>query len=120
MILWVMQHRALMEFGRRAALPLLCLLIIIYFGVHALFGPSGYFALDDIRHDRARFEARHHQLEQRKAALQRDIILLNPRGADPDFADELVRRHLGVIRPDELVVPLPKVEAPHSPADIRS
>jgi hypothetical protein len=44
--------------------------------------------------------------------LTRDIDLLDPRGADPDFADELVRRHLGVIRPDELIVPLDKPVAP--------
>lgn len=101
-----MQPVALLDMMKRAALPALCLLIILYFGTHALFGTSGYLALDDIRSERADLNARKLALEKRRAALERDIALLDPKGADPDFADELVRRHLGVIRPDEVIVPL--------------
>jgi cell division protein FtsB len=101
-----MQPATVIDLLKRAALPAMCLLVILYFGVHALFGSSGYFALDDIRRSRADLEARQAVLQAQKAALSRDIDLLDPRGADPDFADELVRRHLGVIRPDELIVPL--------------
>ena len=101
-----MQSASVIDLIKRAALPALCLLVILYFGVHALFGSSGYLALDDIRRSKAVLEAQQAALGSRKAALSRDIALLDPRGADPDFADELVRRHLGVIRPDELIVPL--------------
>lgn len=101
-----MQPVALLDMMKRAALPALCLLIILYFGTHALFGTSGYLALDDIRTQRAELFASKLALEKRRAALERDIALLDPKGADPDFADELVRRHLGVIRPDEVIVPL--------------
>lgn len=101
-----MQPVALLDLMKRAALPALCLLIILYFGTHALFGTSGYLALDDIRSERASLNSRKLILEKRRAALERDIALLDPKGADPDFADELVRRHLGVIRPDEVIVPL--------------
>lgn len=101
-----MQPATMIDLLKRAALPALCLLVILYFGVHALFGSSGYFALDDIRRSRLELQAEQAELARRKAALGRDIELLDPRGADPDFADELVRRHLGVIRPDELIVPL--------------
>jgi cell division protein FtsB len=109
-----MQPATIMDLLKRAALPALCLLIILYFATHALFGSSGYLALDDIRHERAELDTRHQLLLERKAALSRDIALLDPRGADPDYADELVRRHLGVIRPDELIVPLPKPVGPPS------
>lgn len=101
-----MQPVALLDMMKRAALPALCLLIILYFGTHALFGTSGYLALDDIRTQRAELSASKLALEKRRAAVERDIALLDPKGADPDFADELVRRHLGVIRPDEVIVPL--------------
>jgi cell division protein FtsB len=101
-----MQPAPVFDVLRRAALPAMCLLTISYFGAHALFGSSGYFALDDIRRSRATLEQEQKALHVRKAALGRDISLLNPRGANPDLADELVRRHLGVIRPDELIVPL--------------
>lgn len=112
MILWDMQPLPLFDVMKRAALPALCLLVILYFGTHALVGPAGYFALDDIRRERQQLDERQAALEARKAALARDIALLDPRGADPDFADELVRRHLGVIRPDEVIVPLEPAPAP--------
>jgi len=32
--------------------------------------------------------------------------LLDPRKADPDMADELVRKKLGLVRPDEVIIPL--------------
>jgi cell division protein FtsB len=107
-----MQPATMIDLLKRAALPALCMLVILYFGVHALFGSSGYLALDDIRRSKAELLAQQETLAQRKAALSRDIDLLDPRGADPDFADELVRRHLGVIRPDELIVPLEQAPAP--------
>lgn len=112
MILWVMQPLPLFDVMKRAALPALCLLVILYFGVHALAGPAGYLALDDIRRERAELDERQALLAARKVALSRDIALLDPKGADPDFADELVRRHLGVIRPDEIIVPLEPAPAP--------
>lgn len=90
----------------RAALPAVCLLVAGYFGSHALIGNTGLLALDDIRSHRAEVAARHAQLVERKAELERDIALLDPRGVDPDYADELVRRHLGVVRPDEVIIPL--------------
>lgn len=97
---------------KRAALPALCLLVILYFGVHALFGSSGIFALDDIRKSKQQLTQQHDELSARKATLGGKIGLLDPKGADPDYADELVRRHLGVIRPDEVIVPL---DAPRTP-----
>lgn len=105
-ILWEMQSFALTDALKRAALPALCLLVISYFGAHALFGTTGVLMRDDIRHEREGLIARHKELQLRKAALERNIALLDPRGADPDMADELVRRHLGVVRPDEVIVPL--------------
>ncbi len=91
---------------RRAALPALALVIIGTFGGHAVAGPNGLLALGGY----------HRSLEQRKVELarlelQRDELkhrsaLLDPRRADPDLADELVRRDLGLVRPDEVIVPL--------------
>lgn len=99
---------------RRAALPALCLMVAAYFGVHAIAGSTGLLALDEIRTQQDRLMIEQAHLELRRAALERDITLLDPAGADPDFADELVRRHLGVIRPDEVIVPLepPESRAP--------
>jgi cell division protein FtsB len=91
----------------RAALPAACLLVVAYFGTHAVMGEAGILALDGIRAERERLLADQQVLEARRADLETRISLLDPRGADPDYADELVRRHLGVMRPDEIVIPLP-------------
>ena len=107
-----MQPLSLFEMMKRALLPTVCLLIMLYFGTHAIFGPAGYLALDDIRQERSELIARRALLKERHAVISRDIALLDPRGADPDYADELVRRHLGVIRPDEVIVPLDRAPAP--------
>jgi len=112
MILWDMQPLSLLEMMKRAMLPALCLLIMLYFGTHALFGPAGYFALDDIRSERAELVEQRAVMLERRILLSRDIELLDPHGTDPDFADELVRRHLGVVRPDEVIVPLERPGLP--------
>ena len=46
------------------------------------------------------------RLEQERAQLRHRSELLDPRKADPDMADELVRKDLGLVRPDEVIVPL--------------
>lgn len=95
------------EFIARAAIPAACLMIAAYFAGHALFGQTGVLALSDIHARKAELRAEHERLLESKRALDRDVALLDPRGVDPDYADELVRRHLGVVRPDEVIVPLP-------------
>ena len=46
------------------------------------------------------------QIEQERAQLKHRSQLLDPRKADPDMADELVRKDLGLVRPDEVIIPL--------------
>ena len=46
------------------------------------------------------------QIEQERPQLRHRSELLDPRKADPDMADELVRKELGLVRPDEVIVPL--------------
>jgi len=106
-----MQSSALSSLLSRAMLPVLCLLVAGYFASHALFGTSGTLALDDIRREKAALSQHQDALEVREAELKRNIALLDPKGVDPDYADELVRKHLGVVRPDEVIVPLEKPAA---------
>jgi cell division protein FtsB len=99
---------AVLELVRKAVVPTLCLMVSAYFLHHAVMGPTGVLALADIRARTAALEAEARALQAERARLEGEIALLDPRGADPDFAEELVRRHLGVARPDEVIVPLPE------------
>ena len=46
-------------------------------------------------------------LEAERDRLAHRSDLLDPRGADVDLADELIRSELGFVRPDEVIVELP-------------
>lgn len=91
----------------RAALPALCVLVAGYFAFHAVDGPTGYSAWREYQVQHARLDMAVENSKEQKTALQRQLALLNPRAVNPDLADELVRRNLDLIRPDEVVVPLP-------------
>ena len=91
---------------RRVAMPALALIVVGTFAGHAVAGPNGLLAwggyhraLNDRKVELAR-------LEQERAQLRHHSKLLDPRKADPDMADELVRKDLGLVRPDEVIVPL--------------
>lgn len=94
---------------KRAALPALGMLIIANFLGYALAGDNGVLAWGDYRRVTAERAAELAQLEAEKARLAHRARLLDPRRADPDLAEELVRRDLGLVRPDEVII---EVEAP--------
>ena len=91
---------------RRAAAPALALIVVGTFAGHAIAGPNGILAWGGYHRALKERQAELAQLQQEKAELKHRSDLLNPRKADPDMADELVRKQLGLVRPDEVIVPL--------------
>jgi cell division protein FtsB len=91
---------------RAAAMPALATLIVAFFGGFALFGSNGVLAWGDYANKLEVRRTHLIQLEKDKAVLANRVALLDPRHANPDLVDEMVRRDLGVARPDEVIVPL--------------
>jgi cell division protein FtsB len=91
---------------RAAAMPALATLIVAFFGGFALFGSNGVLAWGDYANKLEVRRAHLIQLEKDKAVLSNRVALLDPRHANPDLVDEMVRRDLGVARPDEVIIPL--------------
>ena len=91
---------------RRVAMPALALIVVGTFAGHAVAGPNGLLAWGGYHRALNERKAELAQLEQQKAQLRHHSALLDPRKADPDMADELVRKDLGLVRPDEVIVPL--------------
>ena len=91
---------------RRMLWPALALLVVGNFAGYAIAGPNGLLAWGGYHRDFNERKAELAKLEEQKAKLQHRSKLLDPNKADPDMADELVRRDLGLIRDDEIVVPL--------------
>ena len=94
---------------RRAAWPAAGMLVIAYFLGAAIVGENGVLAWGDYRRVKTQEIAQLAQLEAERARLAHRAALLDPAHADPDLVEEMVRRDLGLMRPDEVVIP---TEAP--------
>jgi cell division protein FtsB len=91
---------------RRAALPATGLLVICYFLGAAVVGDNGVLAWGDYRRANAERSVKLTQLEAERARLAHRARLLDPANADPDLAEEMVRRQFGYVRPDEVIIRL--------------
>ena len=91
---------------RRAAMPALALIVVGNFAGYAIAGPNGLLAWGGYHRDLNERKAELVRLEAERARLRHHSALLDPKKADPDMADELVRRDLGLVRPDEVIIPL--------------
>ncbi|HEX6410240.1 MAG TPA: septum formation initiator family protein [Sphingomicrobium sp.] len=91
---------------RRVFWPALALIIVGNFAGYAVAGPNGLLAWGGYHRDLQTRKFELAKLEAEKVQLRHRSALLDPRKADPDMADELVRRDLGLVRPDEVIVPL--------------
>ena len=91
---------------RRAAVPALALIVVGTFAAHAVAGPNGILAWGGYHRALEQRQAELAQIQKQEAELKHRSDLLNPNSADPDIADELVRKRLGLVRPDEVIVPL--------------
>jgi cell division protein FtsB len=91
---------------RRAALPALAFLIIANFAGYAVMGENGVLSWGDYRRQKAERSVQLAQVEAERDRLAHRVALLDPNNADPDLVDEMVRRDLGGVRPDEVVIPL--------------
>ena len=86
--------------------PALAVLVVGNFAGYAVAGPNGLLAWGGYHRDLNERKAELAQLQAERGQLRHRSALLDPRKADPDMADELVRRDLGLVRPDEVIVPL--------------
>ena len=91
---------------RRAAAPALAFIVVGTFAGHAVAGPNGLLAWGGYHRDLESRKAELTRLEAERQQLRHRSALLDPRKADPDLAEEMVRDRLGLVREDEVIVPL--------------
>ena len=91
---------------RRLAIPALAALVVGTFAGHAVAGPNGILAWGGYHRALKERQAELAELKREEAQLRHHSRLLDPNKADPDMADELVRKNLGLVRPDEVIIPL--------------
>ncbi|MET0310402.1 MAG: septum formation initiator family protein [Sphingomonas sp.] len=94
---------------RRAGLPAAVLIAIGFFAYNAVLGPNGVVAAKEVKRDLDQKNQEFAALQKKRAEIKNRVDLLDPkRGADPDMVEELARKQLNVVRPDEVIVPLKK------------
>ena len=93
---------------RRAGPPAALLIVGAFFGGYAIMGPNGALAYGDIQRQLDKREVDLARLEKQRAELKNRVALLDPRHADPDMVDELARKKLNVVHPDDMIVDLGK------------
>ena len=98
--------RTLSELFKAAAGPAIALMIIGFFGGYALVGPNGVLAWGDYRQALSAKQAELAGLQAQKRVVENRVALLDPRKANPDLADELIRKRLGYSHPDEIIIPM--------------
>jgi cell division protein FtsB len=91
---------------RRVAAPALGLLVIGYFLTAAIAGDNGVLSWGEYRKAKEERQTQLQQLKSQEAQLTHRAKLLDPKQTDPDLAEEITKRELGVVRSDEVVVPL--------------
>ena len=91
---------------RRVFWPALALIVVGNFAGYAVAGPNGLLAWGGYHRDLAERKVELASLQAERDRLRHRSALLNPKKADPDMADELVRKDLGLVRQDEVIVPL--------------
>jgi cell division protein FtsB len=90
---------------RSAAPAAIALLVIAHFAGFAMFGSNGLLAWGDYKRTLAKRTAELELVQRERDRLAHHAALLDPRKVDPDYADELVRRETGQVRPDEVIIP---------------
>jgi cell division protein FtsB len=91
---------------RRSLLPASLLIVVAFFGSYAVFGPNGALAYGDIKHQLTVHQQQLTLLQKQRDTLQNNVALLDPNHANMDMADQQAREKLGVVRSDEVILPL--------------
>ena len=91
---------------RRAGLPAAALILMGFFGYYAVLGPNGVLSYRDYSRQLEQRQKEFAELDKQRARLKNRVALLDPKHANPDIVDELTRKDLNVVHPDEVIVPL--------------
>src|SRR3546814_20658925 len=77
-----------------------------FFGGYAVLGPNGVLAYGEYRHQLAAKKVTYEALDHQRAELRNRVKLHDHRHANTDLVEELARKNLNVVHPDEIIVPL--------------
>jgi cell division protein FtsB len=86
--------------------PAIAVLLLLFFAAYAVLGSSGILAWGDYTRQLHVAQSQLAQVQSQRREMKNRVDLLDPRRVDPDLSDELIRRQLGVVHHDEVIIPL--------------
>ena len=89
---------------RFCILPLIFLLISVYFTYHLIKGERGIFRLFEVNQELTQAQALLKETNMRKEKLETKVRLLSSKQLNADMLDTVVRQQLGFIEKDEYVI----------------
>ena len=90
----------------RAIGPAIAALAVLAMIGYAIFGPTGLYAWGEYGQSVEKRRVILAQLEKQRDELRNRVDLLNKHRVDPDMADEMIRKELGVSHPDDVIIPM--------------
>ncbi len=102
------QRKSLRRRFLRLLLPFLLLTFVTYTVHQFLNGERGVFTWVDLRKQVVMFHQENTVLKARKDILEKRVNRLHPDRLDEDFLDEEIRRRVPYLKPNELVIYLPR------------
>ncbi|MFQ5533213.1 MAG: septum formation initiator family protein [Sphingomonadales bacterium] len=88
----------------QVAAPVFGALVIVYFGYHTIEGRYGLIALHQLRSEISELQEQARGLKARREVLEHRVAMLRPDNLDPDLLEEEVRKTLGFVHKDEIVI----------------
>jgi len=91
---------------KRAGPPAFGIIFMGFFIYFALAGPNGVLAYREYDRQLEARQKEYAELDRKRSDLRNRVEQLDPRRANPDMVDELVRKELNVVHPDEVIIPI--------------
>src|SRR3954453_9760402 len=87
--------------------PVLGIMLTSYFGYHLVEGDRGLRAWVRVSQELRQAKAELAAASAKHAELQHRVAHMRVNQVDPDLLDAQVRKTLDVLRPDEIIIPVP-------------
>lgn len=88
--------------------PLLFVCAVFYLAYHTMHGERGVFALFREMHEREVLEQQLAETKEKRETMEHRVAHFRDGSLDLDLLDEQMRRMMGMMKPGEVVILMPK------------
>lgn len=93
---------------KRLMRPLLIVCAVFYLAYHMMHGERGLLALIRKTHEQEVLQAQLNETKMKRVAMEQRVRHMRDSSLDLDLLDEQMRRMMGMMQPNEVMILLPK------------